>query len=544
NEHGRAIGLSYFRERKFSEATIRKFGLGYAVGNSAPFTDSALKKGYKKEYLVGTGLTVERDNGDLADRFYERVMFPIQSVSGRVIAFGGRTLRTDKSIAKYVNSPETEIYNKSRSLYGIYFAKSAIAKNDKCYLVEGYTDVISMHQSGIENVVASSGTSLTVEQIRLIKRFTDKITIIYDGDAAGIKASIRGIDLVLEAGMFVKVVLLPPEDDPDSFAKAHTKDEIEDYISREECDFITYKSELLSKDMANDPLKKAQLINDIISSVAVIQDPVLRNVYVEMVSERFDQKIDTVLQKIKELRAKKKRWQKSSEEMIGSQQEAQQLPAGEEYIPASEEAAGDASFGASQYAISNTFLSVPEKELIYYIIKFGCYPIHFEENMIYGAAKKEEVSVVRYIVSALEEDGLEFSNQLYKEIYEQAVAYIATLTDSDCEQNQKLVVRRFSTDENQQIAQTVMDMLCESHPLTVKGYLEAIVPEDQMLGITVPKAVILYRLRYTEQACNVTARQIAEAAKEGDTQRQFELLKTLQMLNKVKNAFTQELNKY
>ena len=221
-EIGKAVGLSYFHERKFTDETIRQFGLGYASSRPLTLCSKAIRDGYKPEYLVAAGLCLEREGtGELYDRFFDRVIFPIHSISGRVIAFGGRTLKTDKSVAKYVNSPQSEIYDKSRSLYGIFQAKNAIAKNDKCILVEGYADVISMHQAGVTNVVASSGTSLTVEQIRLIKRFTDKITIIYDGDAAGIKAALRGIDLVLEEGLNVKVVLLPPEDDPDSFAKAH-----------------------------------------------------------------------------------------------------------------------------------------------------------------------------------------------------------------------------------------------------------------------------------------------------------------------------------
>ena len=249
------VGLSYFKERKFSDDTIRKFGLGFAPAGGKSFAATALEEGYKEEYLVDSGLCIKRDDGSLSDRFYDRVMFPIHSLSGRVIAFGGRILTSDKSKAKYINSPETEVYVKNRSLYGIYFAKSAIANKDCCLLVEGYTDVISMHQAGIENVVASSGTSLTVGQISLIKRFTDKIIVIYDGDAAGIKASIRGIDMILQQGMKVEVVLLPPEDDPDSFAKAHTREEIEEFIASNKCDFITFKTNLLLKEIDNDPYR-------------------------------------------------------------------------------------------------------------------------------------------------------------------------------------------------------------------------------------------------------------------------------------------------
>ena len=360
---GRAIGLSYFRERKFTDETIRKFGLGYAAGRQHELYKDALQKGYKREYLLDTGLCVERDNGDLADRFFDRVMFPIYSVSGRVIAFGGRTLKSDKTVAKYVNSPETEIYNKSRSLYGLFQAKSAIAKQDKCILVEGYADVISMHQAGIENVVASSGTSLTVDQIKLIKRFSEKITVIYDGDAAGIKAALRGIDLILEEGLSVKIVLLPPEDDPDSFAKAHSRVEIEEFIEENEQDFIAFKSDILSRNAGKDPLMRSQMITDILQSISVIPDPILRNVYVDMVSERFDQKSEALLSKISDLRRKKRRFNEQYRQFEGMRTD----PAAQPEFPVAVEDE------PATTGVSDTFLATCEREICYYLIKFGTY---------------------------------------------------------------------------------------------------------------------------------------------------------------------------
>lgn len=246
SQSGQAIALSYFKERGFSAETIEKFQLGWSPEGRSAFCDAAIKAGYKKEFITGTGLGIEREgSGELIDRFYERVMFPVHSVSGRVIAFGGRTLRTDKSVAKYINSPESEIYIKSKSLYGIYFAKSSITRFQKCYLVEGYTDVISLHQAGVENVVASSGTSLTQDQIRLIKRFTPEVTVLYDGDAAGIKASIRGIDMLLEEGLTVKVVLFPDGEDPDSYARKHGGEKLKRFLSDSEEDFISFKTSLL-----------------------------------------------------------------------------------------------------------------------------------------------------------------------------------------------------------------------------------------------------------------------------------------------------------
>ncbi|MFW6277219.1 MAG: DNA primase, partial [Prolixibacteraceae bacterium] len=266
---GRTIGLSYFRERSFRDDILKKFEVGYSPDGKTPFTEAAQKQGYKMEFLEKTGLTIVRDNWK-RDRFAGRVIFPIHNLAGRVIAFGGRILKDDPKAAKYLNSPESEIYHKSRALYGIFQAKREMARSEKCYLVEGYTDVLSMHQAGIENVVASSGTALTPDQIRLIKRFTNNITIIYDGDEAGIKASLRGIDLVLEEGMNVKVLLLPEGEDPDSFAKKKGAGGYMDYIKANETDFIQFKTRLLMKTTENDPVARARLISDVIRSVAVI----------------------------------------------------------------------------------------------------------------------------------------------------------------------------------------------------------------------------------------------------------------------------------
>lgn len=281
NLDGKAIGLSYFRERGFRDDIIKKFQLGYSLEQRDAFTQTALKAGYNKEYIVKTGLTIEGDNNYLADRFRGRVMFPVHSLSGKVVAFGGRILKKDDKMAKYVNSPESEIYHKSNELYGIYFAKQAIVKQDRCFLVEGYTDVISMHQSGIENVVASSGTSLTPGQIRLIHRFTDNITVIYDGDAAGIKASIRGIDLLLEEGLNIKVLLLPDGDDPDSFARKNNASDFIEYVEKNAADFIRFKTNLLLAEAGKDPVKRAGLVLDIVKSIAIIPNTAIRGEYVK-----------------------------------------------------------------------------------------------------------------------------------------------------------------------------------------------------------------------------------------------------------------------
>lgn len=287
HDEGKKIGLSYFVERGFRPEIIEKFQLGYCLNKSDDFTSAALAKGYKMEYLERVGLTKTKDDRHF-DFFRGRVMFPIHSVSGRILGFGGRTLFTDKKIAKYFNSPESIIYNKSEILYGLHFAKGDIIKYDNCFLCEGYTDVISMYQAGIQNVVSSSGTSLTREQIRLVKRYTKNITILYDGDAAGIKASFRGIDLILEEGLNVKVVLFPTGEDPDSYSKAVSTSELDAYITEHTQDFISFKADILLSNGENDPIKRAELIKDIVHSVSLIPDQITRNVYMQSIAQRFD----------------------------------------------------------------------------------------------------------------------------------------------------------------------------------------------------------------------------------------------------------------
>ena len=280
SDEGIRVGLAYFRERGFNQNTLKKFEVGYSFEKRDAFTLKALEDGYEKDLLVKTGLTIQHEERSF-DRFSGRVMFPIHSLSGQVLGFGGRILKADPKSAKYINSPESEIYHKSRILYGIYQARKAISQEDKCFLVEGYTDVMSLHEVSIENVVASSGTSLTQEQVRLIKRFTNNITILYDGDAAGIKASIRGIDIVLEEGMNVRIVLLPVGEDPDSYSKKVSNEEFSGYIKENETDFIRFKTQLLLAEADNDPVKKASLIKDIVSSIAVIPEAITRTVYIK-----------------------------------------------------------------------------------------------------------------------------------------------------------------------------------------------------------------------------------------------------------------------
>jgi DNA primase len=307
-DEGKNIGLSYFKERGFNNETIKKFELGYSPDQWEAFTGEALKQGYQQEFLVDSGLSVKRDNGSLYDRYRGRVMFPIHSFTGRVIAFGGRTLKSDKNVPKYVNSPESDIYHKSNVLYGLYFAKKAIREEDNCYLVEGYADVLSVHQAGVENVVASSGTSLTAEQIRLIGRFTKNITILYDGDAAGIKASLRGLDMILEAGLNVKVVLFPDGHDPDSYVQKFGTSIFKKHVDDNKKDFILFKTSILLKEAGNDPIRKSEVIREIVESIAKIPDSIKASVFIKECSYilQIDERaLLTELNKMRQAKAKK-----------------------------------------------------------------------------------------------------------------------------------------------------------------------------------------------------------------------------------------------
>ena len=401
-----------------------------------------------------------------------------------------------------------------------------------------------MHQAGVTNVVASSGTSLTVEQIRLIKRFTDKITIIYDGDSAGIKAALRGIDLVLEEGLSVKVVLLPPEDDPDTFAKSHSLIEIQEYIEENEKDFISFKSDLLLQESERDPVRRAQVIGDIVQSVSVVADPILRNIYVEMVAEKFDQRTDSVLSKISELRRKRKALERSRRRFEDQQAALPPLPdepvtdMGEMPGPEEPQPAARPAF-----ALRDSFLAVPERELAYYLVKFGEYPLHFEEDMYYGSEPREEMTVARYIHDALADDELVLVNDLYRSIYDRYYAFAATLPPEDYDQRQERIVRYFTTGEDPAVNQAVFDLILEDHPLTVKSYEESITPEEQALARMVPKTVLLYKLRITEQQCNALTREISQAQRGGEADTLRDLVGKLQILNTVKNRLSKELNR-
>src|SRR6056297_1038382 len=394
HDDGKAIGLSYFRERGLNEATIKKFELGYSLDQRDAFFNAARAKGYKKEYIVKTGLVIEKENS-LYDRFRGRVMFPIHSLSGNVVGFGGRILKSDAKAAKYLNSPESDIYHKSKVLYGMYQAKQTITKADKCYLVEGYTDVLSMHQNGIENVVASSGTALTEDQIRLIKRFTPNVTIIYDGDEAGIKASLRGIDMVLEQGMNVKVVLLPEGEDPDSFSKNMNVNELNKYIADNEKDFISFKLQLLKKETENDPVKKSQMINDIVRTVSVIPDGITRSVYIKNCSKELD-----VNEKMLYSEVNKKRRKYFEDKFKRANYNANAAIKQESVTPKQQ-----------QQSIENKECNIQEREIIRLLINYGNKPLfNLEKEDELGDKETETIYVSDFIINELTKDDLELFN--------------------------------------------------------------------------------------------------------------------------------------
>ena len=415
HEHpeGRAVGMSYFRERGFRDDIIKKFQLGYSLEQRNAFSTEALKSGYQREYLLKTGLAYGGEHMQpLTDRFRGRVIFPIHTLSGKVVAFGGRILKKVENTGKYINSPESEIYSKSNELYGIYFAKNAIVKQDRCYLVEGYTDVISMHQAGIENVVASSGTALTHGQIRLIRRFSNNITVLYDGDAAGINAALRGIDLLLEEGMNVKVVLLPDGEDPDSFARKQNAESFTRYINDHEVDFIRFKTQLLLEEAASDPIKKAGLIANLVQSISVIPNNITRSVYTHDCANLLNIDEKMLIREVNKIRLKNFEKQKK------------RSPEKKETLPVEHDEAFRNVFSADPY-------EKYERQLIHYIIRYGMNPIYrrFEREKRREGKKAIEVDVlveegplvIHFIKYDLERDHIEFTHPLYRQVFEEAV---------------------------------------------------------------------------------------------------------------------------
>ena len=446
---GKAIGLSYFKERGFREDIIKKFDLGYCLDTWDSFTNEALKKGYDIKYLASTGVTIVRENKQF-DRFKGRVMFPIHSMSGRILGFGGRTLSSDKKTAKYVNSPESDIYHKSKILYGIYQAKKEIAKQDNCFLVEGYTDVISFYQSGIENVVASSGTALTSDQIRLVNRLTKNITVLFDGDAAGIRASIRGIDLILEQGMNVKVVTFPDGEDPDSFAKKHSEVALREYLEESSQDFINFKVSLLMKEASNDPVKKAGLIRDIVTSISKIPDSIQREVYVQECSRIMEISERVLFSELAQLISKNtkdfnKNQQKDKQSFEVVKKQTEQLK-----------------------EVDSLFIL--EREIIRILLLFGNQETDFvdfievedEEGIMHLEKEKYTNQVSKELYLNLQDDEIEFSNEIFQSIYYEMIHQL--------NQEDKIEMEAFINHPNTNISSIVTSILMDDEKYTLSDW--------------------------------------------------------------------------
>ncbi len=498
-EEGRAIGLKYFRERGFSDETIKAYELGYSLSDRKSFTEQALKNGYQLKYLtsdektnIGTGLTIKHDDGYTFDRFSSRVMFPIHNLTGQVIGFGGRVLdaRTKGVNVKYMNSPQSIIYDKSRSLYGIYQAKNSIVRSTKCYLVEGYTDVLSMHQSGIENVVSSNGTALTVEQIRLIRRFTENVTVLYDSDDAGIHAALRAIDLLLPEEMNVKVLLLPDGEDPDSFARNHSLTEIEAYIADNEKDCILFKAARLTKEAGGDPIKKAQKISELVKTISIIPDSIKRSVYVKECAEMLN-----VEERVLHIEINK----------LINRQLGQQYPRPENQ-PQQPKPASQVVLNPD--VASNARCRQYENDLLKLLLNYGNDVLF---TVAEGDKPSEDITVAYYIDKELKDNGMVFRTPVSKQVYD---IYFEIYN-----QGQKPDIAMFINYHDAEVSKYVIDLMEERHTISkiwekLNSYVK---PETKQLKQVIDKDLNGYKLEIAKQTLDKISKEIALLEKEPDS---------------------------
>ncbi len=497
---GRSVGYAYYKSRGLEDDTIAKWGLGWAPSGRTALIDAAKEAGYKLEYLLGAGLAVEREDGSVADKFRERVMFPIHSVSGRIVAFSGRTLHADNP-AKYVNSPETEIYVKSRNLLGIYFAKTEISRLGKCVLVEGNMDVVMMHQLGIRNVVASCGTSLTVEQLRLIHKFTDNLTIMYDGDSAGIHAALRGTDLALAEGLNVRIILLPEGEDPDSFAKTHTLEQVQAYMEAHEQDFISFKTDLLLQDAAGDPLKKANLINDIADTIAAIPDAVKRSVYVETVAAKFNIESSILFNRIANQRQKKITEAQEEAFRAARRQEVGEMGP-EPDQPVSGRELSPEELAAAEME-TDRIVGPVERDLLYFMLNYGSDQLDFESDSEFYTPDAEKPTVTDFIAGTIDQDGGLLVNPVYQKVY-------ASYLDAyDAGQTQEEIIRALLNSPDRQISFLTAQLSIEKYQLTVKSFEDSLTTKDSWLVNRVPKLILMYQDKKLESRLDALRREMA-----------------------------------
>ncbi len=503
-EEGKSIGIPYFRERGFRDDTIKKFQLGYCPDRFEAVSVEALKEGFSRQTLIDTGLCTENQRGGLTDRFRGRVIFPVHTVSGQVVAFGGRVLKKTENTAKYVNSPESEIYHKSNELYGLYFAKNAIQRSDVCYLVEGYTDVISMHQSGVENVVASSGTSLTTGQIRLIHRFTSNIVVLYDGDAAGIKASIRGIDMLLEEGMNVEVVLLPDGEDPDSFSRSQDSSQFIDYINRHKTNFILFKTQLLLGEAGNDPIKKAALIGDIVESISKIQDTIKQAIYIKECARQFDIREEVLIKEV----AKRQK----SHAVNAPQAAAVQENAAVEHETAS-------SAKVRPYTFKE------ERQLLRYLLRYSGETIEINSN-----GEQIPITVIDYIAGSIEADDIPFQYPLHIQILEEALNCATDLRT------------HFFNHPDVEVQNYVFSLVEDRYEKSAMYQKEESEKEKrERLSSEVQTVMFEYRFAIIKKRCTTIKEQIEAASAIGDNEKVDTLLEELQKLNEQRRQISKIL---
>lgn len=522
SEEGKAIGHSYFKERGFTNETIKKFGLGYSPETWDAFSKEALGKGYKLEFLESTGLTINKER--LIDRFRGRVMFPIHSMSGRVLGFGGRILGNDKKVAKYLNSPESEIYHKSKVLYGIFMAKQAIAKQNNCYLVEGYTDVIQFHQAGIENVVASSGTALTPDQIRLINRLTKNITVLFDGDAAGLRASIRGIDLILEEGMNVKVCTFPDGEDPDSFAKKNSYEALIEYLEINAKDFIQFKANLLMGEAKNDPVKKADLIRDMVTSISKIKDRIQREIYIQETSRIMDISEQVLLNTLAQLvqkditeTGKKMKQEQQAFEVVKNEQ-----PVATEKVDV---------------------LYELERKIIEILLLYGNKTEEFEDTLlktnestgeIEQVTESKEYKVYHRIFLSLQEDEVELANPMFKEIYNDLIAFF--------HQNESFSLENYLKNLNPEFSGEVTDILMLEEQQSLhnwEGQQIIVKLKDQTIGQYVSETILTLRWFLVDRIIEELKSEISSEPEADNT----EPLSMAMDYYKLINAFSKKLGR-
>jgi len=554
---GRSIGMAYFRNRGFRDDIIEKFQLGYCTESHDAMAQEAIKKGFKKEYLVKTGLCYETDDHRLRDRFWGRVIFPVHTLSGKVVAFGGRVLSSaTKGVkVKYVNSPESEIYHKSNELYGIYFAKQAIVKQDRCFLVEGYTDVISMHQSGVENVVASSGTALTPGQIKLIHRFTNNITVLYDGDVAGIKASLRGIDMLLEEGMNIKVCLLPDGEDPDSFARKHNATEFQKFIQDNETDFIRFKTNLLLEDAGKDPIKRAELISNLVQSISIIPEAIVRDVYIKECSQLLrieDKLLVSEVAKRRETQAEKQAEQRNREtrKNNAARNAAQaplpdgmqppypedmppypmdgEMPDGGAPLPS--EAAEYVSYIPQEGKEGQEFYKY-ERLILQMVVRYGEKVLC---NVPDEEGKETPITVTEYVVNDLKEDELAFHNPLHRQMLAEAAEHI---------HNEGFTAERyFLAHPDSTISKLSTELIADRYQLSkYHSKAQRLVTDEERLFELVPTLMINFKFAIISEEMKHMMYALQDPAVANDEEQCTSIMKRYSELREIKSIMAKRL---